>query len=196
MWGASRSCCCCVLVYFPALVLSDCNQTGDDTCKWRGDALWSKLWGNQTRHLWEFWLLVKEQLDSFKFTAAILPDKRAERVINFSEAGHFSFRLFFPFLFLLSECVRATQTSAHLCCYKACKMKCAILCCPEKKCKMWRHQKKSLLYNTASQNQSFCLTQQFTCNSGHVSFFSSYERQRNMRPSEAKPNRHIIRSWC
>lgn len=48
MWGASRSCCCCVLVYFPALVLSDCNQTGDDTCKWRGDALWSKLWGNQT----------------------------------------------------------------------------------------------------------------------------------------------------
>lgn len=57
-------------------------------------------------------------------------------------------------------------------------------------------KKKSLLYNTASQNQSFCLTQQFTCNSGHVSFFSSYERQRNMRPSEAKPNRHIIRSWC
>lgn len=99
MWGASRSCCCCVLVYFPALVLSDCNQTGDDTCKWRGDALWSKLWGNQTGHLWEFWLLVKEQLDSFKFTAAILPDKRAERVINFSEAGHFSFRLFPPSFF-------------------------------------------------------------------------------------------------
>lgn len=140
MWGASRRC-CCVLVYFPSLVLSDCNQTGDDTCKWRGDALWSKLWGNQTGHLWEFWLLVKEQLDSFKFTAAILPDKRAEHVINFSEAGHFSFRLFFPFLFPLLECVRATQTSAHLCCYKACKMKCAISCCPEKKCKMWRHQK-------------------------------------------------------
>lgn len=103
---------------------------------------------------------------------------------------------FFSPSFFLSECVRATQTSAHLCCYKACKMKCAISCCPEKKCKMWKHQKKSLLYNRASQNQSFCLTQQFTCNSGHVSFFSSYERQRNMRPSEAKPNRHIIRSWC
>lgn len=62
---------------------------------------------------------------------------------TFQRQDTFLSGFFFPFLFLLSECVRATQTSAHLCCYKACKMKCAISCCPEKKCKMWRHQKKN-----------------------------------------------------
>lgn len=117
--------------------------------------------------MWEFWLAVKEQPDSFKFVAAILRDKRAEHVINF-------FKRQDTFFFFLSVGLRQGEsnfsTSAllqsladEMCHFTPPRRKTV-------KCGDTKEIVSIVLHNTANHNQFFffLLIQHFSCNSGHV----------------------------
>lgn len=162
----SRSCCRSVFLCFPPIVLSDCSQTGSDTCKWRGDGMWSKLRGNQTGPLPEFWLVVKAQLDSFKFASCHSP-------IQASRTCHQLFRGRTLFIFS-SLCQGALEwlKPQHICTdTKPRRWNVPFHAARRKTVKCGDTKVSIIVHNTANHNQNFWLIQQFSCNAGLFFFF-------------------------
>ena len=162
--------------------------------------MWSKLWGNQTGPLPEFWLVVKAQLDSFKF-ASCHSLRQASRTCHQLFRGRTLF--IFP-----SLCRGALEwlKPQHICTdTKPCRWNVPFHAARRKTVKCGDTKVSIIVHNTTNHNQNFWLIQQFRCNSGHFffvavvvvfRFLSSnlkklpwrlYKSKRNAQPSEEKP---------